>query len=187
MPILLRANPRWLAGRTDLSGLLLGIRRVGIAVIILLGYLYFRFIGESYALVASGLVSFAAAAQFAPPILIGLYWKQGQPIGGAHRIERWFSDLGLHPAVAFHGPLRLDRHRLHRDRTIRHRTAQALRAIWPRRLGSVHAFGVLEHAGQHRRAGIRLTAEPAGPARTGPKAASSSTCSSASATTATHC
>jgi signal transduction histidine kinase len=81
MPILLRANPRWLAGRTDLSGLLLGIRRVGIAVIILLGYLYFRFIGESYALVASGLVSFAAAAQFAPPILIGLYWKRANRLG----------------------------------------------------------------------------------------------------------
>jgi Na+/proline symporter len=76
MPILLRANPRWLAGRADLSGLLLGIRRAGIAVMILLGYLYFRFVGESYALVASGLISFAAAAQFAPPILIGLYWKR---------------------------------------------------------------------------------------------------------------
>ncbi len=81
MPILLRANPRWLAGRADLSGLLLGIRRVGIAVLILLGYLYFRFIGESYALVASGLVSFAAAAQFAPAILIGLYWKRASRRG----------------------------------------------------------------------------------------------------------
>lgn len=81
MPILLRANPRWLAGRYDLSGLLLGIRRVGIAGLILLGYLYFRFIGESYALVASGLISFAAAAQFAPPILIGLYWKRASRRG----------------------------------------------------------------------------------------------------------
>lgn len=81
MPILLRANPPWLAGRADLSGLLLGIRRVGIAALILLGYLYFRFIGESYALVASGLISFAAAAQFAPPILLGLYWKRANRLG----------------------------------------------------------------------------------------------------------
>jgi signal transduction histidine kinase len=41
----------------------------------LLGYIYFRVIGESYTLVSIGLVSFTAAAQFAPPILIGLYWK----------------------------------------------------------------------------------------------------------------
>ena len=81
MPILLRINPPWLAQRQDLSGLLLGIRRVGIAVLILLGYLYYRFIGESYALVTSGLVSFAAAAQFAPPILIGLFWKRANRRG----------------------------------------------------------------------------------------------------------
>jgi len=41
----------------------------------LLGYLYYRFIGESYTLVTMGLVSFAAAAQFGPPILLGVFWK----------------------------------------------------------------------------------------------------------------
>lgn len=106
MPLLLRLNPPWLAGRTDLSGLLLGIRRAGIAVIILLGYLYFRFIGESYALVASGLVSFAAAAQFAPPILIGLYWKRanrrGALIGLSGGFLIWAYTLLL-PAMARSG------------------------------------------------------------------------------------
>ncbi len=106
MPILLRANPRWLAGRSDLSGLLLGIRRVGIAALILLGYLYFRFIGESYALVASGLISFAAAAQFAPPILIGLYWKRanrrGALIGLSGGFLIWAYTLLL-PAMARSG------------------------------------------------------------------------------------
>ncbi len=81
MPILLRGNASWLAGRSDLSGLLLIIRRVGIAVIILLGYLYFRLVGETYALVAGGLISFAAAAQFAPAILMGLYWKRASRLG----------------------------------------------------------------------------------------------------------
>lgn len=61
--------------REDMSGLLLAIRRGAILFILLLGYLYFRLTGESYALVTIGLVSFAAAAQFAPPILIGIYWK----------------------------------------------------------------------------------------------------------------
>ena len=106
MPILLRANPRWLAGRSDLSGLLLAIRRVGIVVLILLGYLYFRFIGESYALVASGLISFAAAAQFAPPILIGLYWKRasrrGALIGLSGGFLVWAYTLLL-PAMARSG------------------------------------------------------------------------------------
>lgn len=106
MPILLRANPRWLAGRSDLSGLLLGIRRAGIAALILLGYLYFRFIGESYALVASGLISFAAAAQFAPPILIGLYWqranRRGALIGLSGGFLVWAYTLLL-PAMARSG------------------------------------------------------------------------------------
>ncbi len=106
MPLLLRANPRWLAGRADLSGLLLGIRRAGIAVIILLGYLYFRFVGETYALVASGLISFAAAAQFAPPILIGLFWKRanrrGALIGLSGGFLVWLYTLLL-PAMARSG------------------------------------------------------------------------------------
>jgi len=106
MPILLRANPRWLARRSDWSGLLLGIRRVGIVTLILLGYLYFRFVGESYALVASGLVSFAAAAQFAPPILIGLYWKRanrrGALVGLSAGFLVWAYTLLL-PAMARSG------------------------------------------------------------------------------------
>ncbi len=106
MPILLRVNPRWLAGLPDLSGLLLGIRRVGIAVMILLGYLYFRFIGETYALAASGLISFAAAAQFAPSILIGLYWKRacrrGALIGLSSGFLVWGYTLLL-PAMARSG------------------------------------------------------------------------------------
>lgn len=61
--------------KDDLSGIILGIRRGVILTLLLLGYLYFRLIGESHTLVTIGLVSFAAAAQFAPPILFGIYWK----------------------------------------------------------------------------------------------------------------
>ena len=81
MPVLLRIKSLRLNESVDLSGLLLGIRRGSIAVTILLGYLYFRFIGESYALVTIGLVSFAAAAQFGPPILLGIYWKRASRLG----------------------------------------------------------------------------------------------------------
>jgi Na+/proline symporter/nitrogen-specific signal transduction histidine kinase len=72
MPVLLRLK---LLRRADMGRTLLFMRRGGILLILLLGYVYFRLIGESYALVSIGLVSFAAAAQFAPAILLGIYWK----------------------------------------------------------------------------------------------------------------
>ena len=81
MPVLLRIKALRLTERSDLSGLLLAIRRGSIALTIIMGYLYFRFIGESYALVTIGLVSFAAAAQFAPAILLGIYWKRASRLG----------------------------------------------------------------------------------------------------------
>jgi Na+/proline symporter/nitrogen-specific signal transduction histidine kinase len=82
MPVLLRVKALGLTQRSDLGGLLLGIRRGAIVVILLLGFVYFRLIGESYALVTIGLVSFVAAAQFAPSILFGIYW-QGASRAGA--------------------------------------------------------------------------------------------------------
>ena len=75
MPVLLRLRWLRLNERPDLSGLLLAIRRGSIFAMLLLGYAYFKIVGESYALVTIGLVSFCAAAQFAPPILFGIYWK----------------------------------------------------------------------------------------------------------------
>src|SRR5688572_83323 len=81
MPALLRM--RWLkiTERRDLSGLLLGIRRGAIVVILVLGYLYFYLAGEAYALVSIGLISFLAVAQFAPAIIGGLFWKGGTRAG----------------------------------------------------------------------------------------------------------
>ena len=82
MPVLLRLPWLRLNQRPDLTRLLLTIRRGSILAMLLMGYAYFRVVGESIALVATGLISFAAVAQFAPPILIGLYW-QGATLGGA--------------------------------------------------------------------------------------------------------
>ncbi|MFF4545697.1 SpoIIE family protein phosphatase [Streptomyces sp. NPDC001406] len=76
MPLLLRSKSR-LAHRDNLAGLVLGIRRATIVLVLLLGYAYFRVAGEQTALVSIGLVSFAAVAQFAPAILGGLFWKGG--------------------------------------------------------------------------------------------------------------
>src|SRR5262249_29085371 len=81
MPVLLRSHWFGLAQRADLTKALLGIRRGSIVLIVLLGYLYYRFIGETYALVTIGLVSFVAAAQFAPAMIAGMFWKGGTRAG----------------------------------------------------------------------------------------------------------
>ena len=75
MPILLRFQPLRLTERSDLSSLLLGIRRSSIAMVLLLGYIYVRLTGEFYPLVSIGLLSFVAVTQFAPSILGGIFWK----------------------------------------------------------------------------------------------------------------
>ncbi len=81
MPILLRSH--WLhpERRPDLSGVLIGIRRLAIVLVLLLGYVYFKAAGEAHALVGIGLISFAAVAQFAPALFGGMYWKQGSRAG----------------------------------------------------------------------------------------------------------
>jgi len=81
MPVLLRLKAFRLAERTDLTRLLLGIRRGAIVLIVLLGYLYFRLAGEAYALVSIGLISFAAVAQFAPAVFGGIFWKNATRSG----------------------------------------------------------------------------------------------------------
>ena len=81
MPILLRKAGFARDASRDLTGLLLGIRRGAIVLVLLLGYVYFRLAGEAYALVSIGLMSFAAVAQFAPAMLGGMYWRGGTRAG----------------------------------------------------------------------------------------------------------
>jgi Na+/proline symporter/nitrogen-specific signal transduction histidine kinase len=74
MPVLLRWGR--LSERPDVTRLLLFIRRAAIALLMLLGFLYMRQVGEAYALVAIGLISFAAVAQFFPAMLFALFWRR---------------------------------------------------------------------------------------------------------------
>ncbi|HTY20661.1 MAG TPA: SpoIIE family protein phosphatase, partial [Geobacteraceae bacterium] len=76
MPIIVRMKPRgWF------PILLINLKRFGIFLVIFLGYLYFRVVGETYMLANMGLISFAAAAQFGPALLGGLYWRRGNKAG----------------------------------------------------------------------------------------------------------
>ncbi|MFF8993643.1 SpoIIE family protein phosphatase [Streptomyces sp. NPDC014983] len=107
MPLLLRSGSR-LAHRDKLAGLVLGIRRATIVLILLLGYGYFRFAGEETALVSIGLVSFAAVAQFAPAVLGGLFWpggtRRGVLVGLVAGFAVWAYTLVL-PSLADAGVL----------------------------------------------------------------------------------
>ncbi|MBY6046683.1 ATP-binding protein [Vannielia litorea] len=59
----------------DVRAVVLTARRISIAGVLLLGYLYYRLSGGSEALAAIGLISFAGVAQALPALLGGLFWR----------------------------------------------------------------------------------------------------------------
>ncbi|HAD10875.1 MAG TPA: histidine kinase [Saprospirales bacterium] len=61
----------------DGASRLLDIRRICIMLMLLLAYLYQKSVGSTYDLVSVGLISFTAAAQLAPALIGGIYWKRG--------------------------------------------------------------------------------------------------------------
>jgi Na+/proline symporter/serine phosphatase RsbU (regulator of sigma subunit) len=93
IPIILKFH----TGANELSALLLNLKRFCILAVIFLGYVYYRLLGESAALVNIGLISFVAATQFAPAVIGGLYWRQatrrGATIGLVLGFFVWFYTL----------------------------------------------------------------------------------------------
>jgi Na+/proline symporter len=89
MPLILRLR---LPGQ-DVSGILLNLKRLGIVAVILLAYSFYRLAGEM-ALVNIGIISFVGAAQFAPALLGGLFWKganrKGAFAGLLLGLSTWF-------------------------------------------------------------------------------------------------
>ncbi|BAU57634.1 serine phosphatase RsbU [Halorhodospira halochloris] len=88
MPLLLRLRRFHTAHGADLGSLVVTIRRVVICAILAIGYLYYLLIADLYALVSIGLIAFVAVAQFAPPVLLGMFWK------GASRRGALFGLIG---------------------------------------------------------------------------------------------
>jgi len=70
--------------------------RVGILVVVVLGYLWAR-VEEAHLLVEMGLLSFIAVSQCAPAVLFGLYWRRGSRKGAFAGISlgflAWFYTL----------------------------------------------------------------------------------------------
>ncbi|MDQ0009258.1 Na+/proline symporter/signal transduction histidine kinase [Luteibacter jiangsuensis] len=81
MPALLRVKRLDLERRGDLSNIVLLVRRIAIVALAGLAYMYYRVIADAENLAATGLLSFAAVAQFAPAIVSALYWRGASRVG----------------------------------------------------------------------------------------------------------
>ena len=80
IPLVLRGRRDYVK-RADLSTMIMRIRRLTIVGLLALGYVYFKMAGNAYALVSIGLISFLAVAQFAPALLGGMFWREGNRLG----------------------------------------------------------------------------------------------------------
>ncbi len=82
LPLFLRRLLKPSAGeREDWSKVILMIRRAAIFVILFAGFLYYLEMADNVRLVAFGLISFAAIAQFAPAFVGGLMWRRANARG----------------------------------------------------------------------------------------------------------
>jgi Na+/proline symporter/CheY-like chemotaxis protein/anti-sigma regulatory factor (Ser/Thr protein kinase) len=97
------------ARRGDMAGLLISIRRGVVLVLMLLAFAYFVAVDKKASLAAIGLVSFAAAAQFAPSLLGALYWRRATRLGAAMGLAVgfvvWAWTLFLPPFIGPDAPL----------------------------------------------------------------------------------
>ncbi|NUW68902.1 PAS domain-containing hybrid sensor histidine kinase/response regulator [Vibrio coralliilyticus] len=81
MPLLLRRMKLAQRNHRHFSGLLLVIRR-GLILLLLLGaWGFYQALGNIHSLSAIGFLSFAAITQFAPALLGGMYWRNGNRKG----------------------------------------------------------------------------------------------------------
>ena len=81
----------WIPGLAFLRRRLLHCRWAAVAIVILIGYWFERQVGESYMLVNIGMISFAAAFQFAPAIIGGIFWRRGNKAGALMGLAAGFA------------------------------------------------------------------------------------------------
>ncbi|MBL6614131.1 MAG: PAS-domain containing protein [Reyranella sp.] len=82
MPYLLRQQARGGAGVSrDMGPLVVFVRRAAVVLILMAGYAYERIISGYLPLASIGLISFCAVANFAPGVVLGLYWRRAHRYG----------------------------------------------------------------------------------------------------------
>lgn len=75
MPIWLRYSTNAAMMSGDVRKVAITARRLSIAGVVFLGYLYFHLSGGGTALAAIGLIAFVGVAQFLPALMGGLFWR----------------------------------------------------------------------------------------------------------------
>jgi Na+/proline symporter/CheY-like chemotaxis protein/anti-sigma regulatory factor (Ser/Thr protein kinase) len=84
MPYVLRRQGSWEAGgQREMGPLVVFVRRAAVVLILLAGYAYERVISGYLPLASIGLISFAAVSNFAPGLVLGLYWRRAHRYGVA--------------------------------------------------------------------------------------------------------
>jgi Na+/proline symporter/signal transduction histidine kinase len=91
MPSLMSIKMLGLTERQDYTRILLYVRRGAIIGIATLAYLYVLATDRTMALASIGLLSFAAASQFAPLIVFGLYWPRSTRAGALAGLSTGFA------------------------------------------------------------------------------------------------
>ncbi|BBN82748.1 sensor histidine kinase [Pseudoalteromonas sp. A25] len=81
LPLLLKRKLKRSALTRNYKTPILLIRRLTIAAILLLAYLYQQWFGHGEALASMGLVAFSLVTQLLPAIVGGLYWRKGHAYG----------------------------------------------------------------------------------------------------------
>ncbi|WP_260261247.1 hybrid sensor histidine kinase/response regulator [Vibrio intestinalis] len=81
MPLLLRRMKLTQRDHRQFSGMLLIIRRALILLLLLGAWGFYQALGSIHSLSAIGFLSFAAISQFAPALIGGMYWRQGNRKG----------------------------------------------------------------------------------------------------------
>lgn len=105
---------RWRSGsqiqlsEQNISRALINSRRYTIIGLSLIAWAYYIFIEKSEALASLGLVSFAAAAQFAPLLVGGVYWRGASPTGAKTGLTvgfvAWFFLIVVPPYLPAYWP-----------------------------------------------------------------------------------
>ncbi|MEM1066890.1 MAG: ATP-binding protein, partial [Pseudomonadota bacterium] len=91
LPIWLSAGQGGATVSGDVRNVVLLARRVSIAVVLGLGYLYYRFSGGGEALAAMGLIAFVGVAQILPALIGGIFWRGATRIGAGLGVGIGFS------------------------------------------------------------------------------------------------
>ena len=82
MPYVLRRQRSWNpGGQQQMGPLVVFVRRAAVVLIMMAAYAYERVISGVLPLASIGLISFAAVANFAPGLVLGLYWRRAHRYG----------------------------------------------------------------------------------------------------------